>query len=98
LSASSSSPTYDGYRSRPTTSYQNVTRTTLDRIRILELDDEKDACLTRRKAALSKVPAFKDVVVQHYEEEGDDDDHRDDVDAVVKGVAHSRLDDGDMEF
>jgi hypothetical protein len=111
-----SPPTFGTYGSILATSYRNVSRGTLDRIRILELDDEKsrlisnlpedDPYLIHEKAAASEVPAFKEMIVQHYQEDGDDDedddadaaDDDDDVDMVVRGVAINRLENDGAGF
>ncbi|KAK3825181.1 MAG: hypothetical protein J3Q66DRAFT_327161 [Benniella sp.] len=86
---------YGSYASKSTSSFRHVTRATLNRIKIFELDDEKDGYID--DDAL-EVPAFKEVIVQDYDDEDDDDEDRDDVDTVVRGVAVSRLDDNGMEF
>ncbi|KAK3825268.1 MAG: hypothetical protein J3Q66DRAFT_384514 [Benniella sp.] len=102
LSASPSSPpTFGDYASR-STAYRNVSRASLDRIKILELDEERarpisslpedDPYLMHEKTAASEVPAFKEVIVQHFDEE-DEEDGEDDIGVVVRGVAISKLDD-----
>lgn len=65
-------------------------------IRILELD-EHDLHLMHRGAAASEAPGFKEVIVQHYDEEDGGDDEVD-VDMVVRDVAISRLDGGDVDL
>lgn len=99
-----SPPTLSVYGSGLTPTYRNVSRTTLNRIKILELDDERsrpisdlpedDPYLIHEKAAVSEVPAFKEVIIQHYQEDDDDEDDDDeDVDMVVRGVAIRGLED-----
>ncbi|KAK3825266.1 MAG: hypothetical protein J3Q66DRAFT_396260 [Benniella sp.] len=102
FSDSSFSSTYNGYGFNPP---QNVPRATLDRIKILELDEKRarpipslldDPFLMHERATAPVAPAFKEVIVQHYSE--DDGDDGVDVDTVVRGVAISRLDDSDVDL
>ncbi|KAK3825270.1 MAG: hypothetical protein J3Q66DRAFT_365071 [Benniella sp.] len=95
----SASSSYGSYGIKSATPPRNVTRATLNRIKILELDEERalpistllaDANMRKHFAETS---GFKEVIVQHYEEEDDNDG---DVDAVVRGVAISTLGDGDV--
>ncbi|KAK3825267.1 MAG: hypothetical protein J3Q66DRAFT_436381 [Benniella sp.] len=84
-SASSASPSPSTYNScgfKPVTPPQNVSRAMLDQIRILELDDkrvqprpisEDYSYLTYERKVVSHVPAFKEVIVQHYDEDDGDD-------------------------
>jgi hypothetical protein len=72
-----------GYRTNTPSPLRNVPWETLNRIRIVEIDDERPL----RQTSL----AFQEVVAQDYYEVEDDDD----VDTVVRGVAISRLDDDD---
>ncbi|KAI8358110.1 hypothetical protein B0O80DRAFT_495885 [Mortierella sp. GBAus27b] len=89
----------DGYSGPGTPSpSRNVPREALNRIRIVELDDEgpsqraesNDDCTEASKAL-----PFQEVVVQDYHEE-EDSFEDDDVDTVVRGVAISRLDDNNV--
>ncbi|KAI8358112.1 hypothetical protein B0O80DRAFT_424203 [Mortierella sp. GBAus27b] len=86
----------DGYYGPGTPSpSRNVPREALNRIRIVELDDEgpsQRAESNDDSTAASKALPFQEVVVQDYHEE-EDSFEDDDVDAVVRGVAISRLDD-----
>ncbi|KAF9366730.1 hypothetical protein BGX34_009570 [Mortierella sp. NVP85] len=83
-SASSFPSTYNGCGFTPVTPPQDVSRAILDRIRILELCDERVqprpisqdySHLTYERKSVSQVPVFKEVIVQHYDE--DDGDNTD---------------------
>jgi hypothetical protein len=89
LSPSSFAHSDGGYRRGSPSPSRNVPREALNRIKIVELDDEKsDYDCTAAPKALP----FQEVVVQDYREE-EDGFEDDDVDTVVRGVAISRLDD-----
>jgi len=92
ISASSS---YGSYGIKSATPPRNVSRATLNRIKILEFDEERAQPLladANMNTNFTETSGFKEVIVQHYEEENDDDG---DVDVVVRGVAISTLGDGD---
>lgn len=80
---------------------QSISRSVLDRIRILDLDDEgrsrplmelpeNDPCLVFESTAVTEVPAFKEVIVQRYTE-SDDEDNDDDVECL--GLRDMDIDD-----
>jgi len=92
----SASSSYGSYGIKSATPPRNVSRATLDQIKILELDErarpisslpEDDPYLIHEKTAASEVPAFKEVIVQHFDEEDDEDDE--DISVMVRGVAIS---------
>ncbi|KAK3825265.1 MAG: hypothetical protein J3Q66DRAFT_420192 [Benniella sp.] len=91
---STSPSSYGSYGIKSGTPPRDLPRTTLNQIRILELDDARPQSYSERKATL-EASGLREVIVQHYDEEGDEDDD-DDIDTVVRGVAVSRLDDGDV--
>lgn len=46
---------------------------------------------------MSEVPALKEVIAQNYHDDDDDDDHDcDEFDTVIRGMAISKLDSGDV--
>ncbi|KAI8358116.1 hypothetical protein B0O80DRAFT_495890 [Mortierella sp. GBAus27b] len=74
---------------------RNAPKETLNRIRIVELDDERPSQRAESNddcTAAPKALPFQELVVQDYHEE-EDSFEDDDVDVVVRGVAISRLDD-----
>jgi len=102
FSDSSFPSTYSDYGFTPP---HNVPRATLDRIKVLQPDEKParpipglldDTFLMHERATAPVIPAFKEVIVQHYSE--DDGDDGVDVDMVVRGVAISRLDGGDVDL
>ncbi|KAG0237545.1 hypothetical protein BGX31_003572 [Mortierella sp. GBA43] len=84
-SASPISPRYgSGSRFKPL-SHQEISRAALDRIRIIDFEDnprslanlpDDDPSLVHESIAAAEVPAFKEVILQEYRE--DDDDSPDD--------------------
>ncbi|KAG0237536.1 hypothetical protein BGX31_003563 [Mortierella sp. GBA43] len=86
---STSPPTLAGggsYRPNTLSPPQNLPWETLNRIRIVDIDDE-------RPLRHTTLP-FQEVIVQDYHEEEEEDSFEDEsVDTVVRGVAISRLDD-----
>jgi hypothetical protein len=77
---------------------RNAPREVLNQIRIVELDDERPSRRAESNhdcTAAPKALPFQEVVVQDYREE-EDGFEDDDVDTVVRGVAISRLDDGNV--
>jgi hypothetical protein len=90
---STSPSSYGSYGIQSGTPPRDLPRTTLNRIRILELDD--DPRFKHERKVTLEASGLGEVIVQHYDEEGDEEED-DDIDTVVRGVAISRLDDGDV--
>ncbi|KAI8358115.1 hypothetical protein B0O80DRAFT_274461 [Mortierella sp. GBAus27b] len=94
--ASPSAHPYGGYYGPGTPSPpRNVPREALNRIRIVELDDESPSKRAESNDDCTEAPKalpFQEVVVQDYREE-EDSFEDDDVDTMIRGVAISRLDD-----
>ncbi|KAF9349627.1 hypothetical protein BGX26_012103 [Mortierella sp. AD094] len=75
--------------------HHKVNRSTLNRIKIYELDDEKarplacipddDPYLVRDSTVMSRLPEFRDMVFQGYDDDNDDDDNDDDSDGDDDG-------------
>ncbi|KAF9932297.1 hypothetical protein BGZ65_004531, partial [Modicella reniformis] len=89
LSTTFSPRTYGGYESKSPSPSWNISRATLNQIRILELDDnEKTRPLTNNSesdpklddvAAAAGVPTFKEIITQDFEEHVSDDEDGDDI-------------------
>jgi len=79
---STSPVAYSRYGSKSTSPLRNVSRDILNRIKIVELEDERarplinipeNPCLFHEDVAAAKVPVFKEVITQHYGDDDDDD-------------------------
>ncbi|KAG0224077.1 hypothetical protein BGX31_008219 [Mortierella sp. GBA43] len=88
----------DGHGSRSQSPWGNVSRDTLNQIRIYDLDNEpmtEEPADQHGYTEETHVPGLKKVIVQHYEE-CNASDHND-VDMVVRGMAISKLHDGGVD-
>ncbi|KAI8348907.1 hypothetical protein B0O80DRAFT_501620 [Mortierella sp. GBAus27b] len=103
--ASPSPHAYGSYGSSTHSPLRNVSRETLNQIRIVDLGSERLSVhqtstgnvqdLMSKDTTASKELGYQEVVAQDYYEAGDDGDN-DDIDTVVRGVAISKLEDAYM--
>ncbi|KAF9996514.1 hypothetical protein BGZ79_009744 [Entomortierella chlamydospora] len=99
MSWESTPPSLDEYGFSSRSSRHYISRPGLDRVKILELDDdetdrpimgipEDDPNLVKDRAIASMIPAFKEIIIQDYADD-DDDDERDET-ALRNMVANER--------